>query len=254
MNKLYSDLLSVLEKLRLCRSREQILEILEHLPKTFYIQFVSYRSFTMSRGPAFNPVRLSTFPADWFAHYNQITYAHSDPMISACRQSFEPCEWSQISENSLVMSQILTDAKRFNVSPIGISYPIYGPRREFAVVSISVNLNQDDWNENKESLIPVLQILSMHLHEASMQVISRLDREPVSLSSRETECISFAARGKRAKQIAAELGLAEQTVNFHLNLARRKLGAANTTEAAVIATEFGLIDILEDRSKEAKAS
>jgi DNA-binding NarL/FixJ family response regulator len=45
----------------------------------------------------------------------------------------------------------------------------------------------------------------------------------------------------KAKEIAHDLNLSEQTVNFYLSRARAKLRVANTTEAAVRAAELGLL-------------
>lgn len=56
--------------------------------------------------------------------------------------------------------------------------------------------------------------------------------EEVRLSERETEVLRLAATGRTAEQVAAELGVARNTVVQHLAAVRRKLGV-RTTRAAV---------------------
>jgi DNA-binding NarL/FixJ family response regulator len=62
--------------------------------------------------------------------------------------------------------------------------------------------------------------------------------KPADLSDRETEMLTWVARGKTSAQIAGILGLAKRTVDFHLDNARNKLGAVTRTEA-VIKAAFG---------------
>jgi DNA-binding CsgD family transcriptional regulator len=50
------------------------------------------------------------------------------------------------------------------------------------------------------------------------------------------------ARGKTSAQIANELGLVKRTVDFHIDNARTKLGAATRTAAVTKAAAAGLIE------------
>lgn len=62
------------------------------------------------------------------------------------------------------------------------------------------------------------------------------------LTAREVECIGRAAQGRTTAETAAELKIAERTVEFHLANAVRKLGAPNKLRAVVIALQQSLID------------
>jgi DNA-binding NarL/FixJ family response regulator len=63
----------------------------------------------------------------------------------------------------------------------------------------------------------------------------------IRLSDRETEALTWVARGKTSSEIAQILGTSKRTVDFHLDNARGKLGVANRTEAAMKAAQNGLI-------------
>jgi DNA-binding NarL/FixJ family response regulator len=63
----------------------------------------------------------------------------------------------------------------------------------------------------------------------------------VNLNEREIEILTWVARGKTSAQIARKFCLAKRTVDFHIDNARIKLGAATRTEAAIKATTAGLI-------------
>ena len=66
-----------------------------------------------------------------------------------------------------------------------------------------------------------------------------------SLTPREREVLEALARGLGNKQIAAQLGVSERTVKFHVSSLFEKLGAGNRTEAVTIAARAGLVSIGE---------
>jgi DNA-binding NarL/FixJ family response regulator len=64
-----------------------------------------------------------------------------------------------------------------------------------------------------------------------------------SLTPREREVLDALARGLGNKQIAAQLGVSERTVKFHVSSLFEKLGAGNRTEAVAIAARAGLVEM-----------
>ena len=64
---------------------------------------------------------------------------------------------------------------------------------------------------------------------------------PEALTGRELEVLHHMGDGLTNMQIAAELGISENTVKGYAKAAMAKLGAKNRTEAAVRGYELGLI-------------
>ena len=64
----------------------------------------------------------------------------------------------------------------------------------------------------------------------------------IALNEREVEVLTWAARGKTSAEIAQILGLSKRTVDFHIDNARVKLGAATRVEAAIKAATGRLIE------------
>ena len=62
------------------------------------------------------------------------------------------------------------------------------------------------------------------------------------LTEREREILRLISQGYDNRIIGDKLGIARSTVESHLHIILRKLGAANRTEAVVIAIHLGLID------------
>jgi DNA-binding response OmpR family regulator len=64
----------------------------------------------------------------------------------------------------------------------------------------------------------------------------------VDLNDREVETLTWAARGKTSAEIAQILGVTKRTVDFHIDNARSKLGAATRIQAAIKAATGRLIE------------
>jgi DNA-binding NarL/FixJ family response regulator len=62
------------------------------------------------------------------------------------------------------------------------------------------------------------------------------------LNDREVEVLTWVARGKTSAEIAQIVGLTKRTIDFHIDNARTKLGAATRTEAVIKANSGRLIE------------
>jgi len=80
---------------------------------------------------------------------------------------------------------------------------------------------------------------------ARLARVARMDiwRRDVELTDRETEALTWSARGKTSDEIAVILGLSRRTVDFHLDNARAKLGVATRIEAVATAVAAQLITL-----------
>ncbi len=70
--------------------------------------------------------------------------------------------------------------------------------------------------------------LYFHAHLTARKAISRAHAvSDVTLAQRERQCLAWIARGKTVADTAVLVGIAPRTVTFHLENARRKLGASS---------------------------
>lgn len=84
-----------------------------------------------------------------------------------------------------------------------------------------------------------------HVLQQFQELTSRTEAEAFisPLTPREIEILEYIAQGYLNKQIAAELGISEQTIKNHVTSILRKLNANARTEAVVVAIKQGLIKI-----------
>jgi pimeloyl-ACP methyl ester carboxylesterase/DNA-binding CsgD family transcriptional regulator len=71
-------------------------------------------------------------------------------------------------------------------------------------------------------------------------------RWPAGLTDREVEVLGAIARGRRSKQIAAELGISLRTVNHHVDHIYEKAGVRSRAQATAFAIEHGLVGTFPD--------
>jgi len=71
---------------------------------------------------------------------------------------------------------------------------------------------------------------------------TKLRPKLMKLNDHEIKTLTWVARGKTSAIIAQKLGLVKRTVDFHIDNARIKLGAATRTEAVIKAVAAGLIE------------
>lgn len=65
----------------------------------------------------------------------------------------------------------------------------------------------------------------------------------VDLSERERTVLRWTALGKSSRDIGQILSISENTVNFHVKNAMRKLEASSRTRAVIRAVQLGLIEL-----------
>ena len=66
---------------------------------------------------------------------------------------------------------------------------------------------------------------------------------PEPLTEREQEVLQLLAKGLQNKEIAAQLGIGERTVKFHVSAILGKLDASNRLEAVRTAVQQGLVEL-----------
>ncbi|MEO9652986.1 MAG: response regulator transcription factor [Roseobacter sp.] len=96
-----------------------------------------------------------------------------------------------------------------------------------------------------KSMINAVRFMAMGEQYAPIDFMTAAEEAPTNplaekLSQRELQVLKGLTEGKSNKEIARDLDLQEPTVKLHVKTLYRKVGAANRTQAALIAREAGL--------------
>lgn len=184
---------------------------------------------------------FTTFPASWIERYQSAGYAEVDPILVAANLSPLPILWRTFLQQKRP-HPIFADARAHGLSS-GVSIPIYGAAGERAIFSAATARSPEESAEHEARMVGEIYLSAVYFHQAIQQLDMQwvASRSTGKLSPREIESLLWAARGKTAWEIGLILKISEHTVTFHINNAKRKLGAVNRHQAIAAAISSGLI-------------
>ena len=178
-------------------------------------------------GFAFPVEEINSLPLDWVDHYTKNRYMLFDPIIRWAYSSVGALRWSDIPIDD--PRRIILQAQTFGLC-YGAAISVFdgnaAGKRSFGYFARS----DRDYSD--------LEINLLHAY------VKRRHAEmapPTNLTMAELEALGMVKDGKRLKEIAFDLGVTEGAVKQRLKNAKTKLGAKTGTQAAALASQYGLI-------------
>lgn len=185
-------------------------------------------------------------PDSWVELYTTTNLVARDPVIALARNQNLPIFWNRLDERARFLQQgcldVMNMAAEFGLRN-GVSIPLHGACGENGILSfITREAASTDLLLGSS---PLLSWMANYIFDAAIRVVrgelcSGAETEE-SLTERETQCLFWASEGKTSAEIACILGIAERTVNFHLNQVTRKTGTMNRYQAIAKGVNQGLI-------------
>lgn len=191
------------------------------------------------------PLVAMKVPPDWCQRYLERKYYTVDPVVRRTPMFAGPFLWDELEEYQLQACEqrVLQEAREAGLKN-GVGVPLFGPPGRISVISFASRFDDADPQTN----VRRLKALAWHFHIAFEEIAKPSDCASdgkVSLSEREKDCLRWVAEGKSSWEIGKILSVSENTVNFHVKNAIRKLGTANRTSGLVKAIRLGLIEFTE---------
>lgn len=188
------------------------------------------------------PAVMLNFPTLWEKQYRAKEYHRIDPVFQFAHVAGMPFFWADLHRlMSLTADQlkVLDDAVAAGLHD-GATVPLYGPKGSVAVMSFASSRPV----QQTPASLAHLNLLAAQFHFAYMQFAPREPSfQPTPpITRRERECLRWIAQGKSSADIAAILGISENTVNFHVKKVLAKLEVHSRTVAVLRAQNMGLLD------------
>jgi LuxR family quorum-sensing system transcriptional regulator CciR len=191
-----------------------------------------------------DPAVVLNYPAEWQERYFEQRYQEIDPVVIYTPMIARPFLWSSLADRRIQPRKqrlIFDEAREFGLKA-GVSVPIHGPCGKVAVVSFASKFDDADPQAKLRHLTALA--FQFHVAFADPAAPAACDGAPARLSARERDCLAWIAEGKTSWDIGVILTISENTVNFHLKNAMRKLETGSRTAAVLKAARLGLIDLL----------
>lgn len=186
------------------------------------------------------------WPVDFLGGWIAEGLGEHYPIVSGMRKVGEPCEWTLPDPDrqggfgtlSPQAARAVRYMRRFDISS-GLTVPVSRPFGHVGCVTWLVPQTREAAREQPELRRMLLAITQRFFEGIDAW---RLWQPHSLLTSRETECLYWAARGGSDKEIARVIGRSMNTVRFHMKAIIRKLGAVNRTHAVALGVAEGLVE------------
>lgn len=185
-----------------------------------------------------------TYRPEWTEHYVKESYFRIDPVLQGVSRGFHPVDWRRLERKTDAVRDFWNEATKEGIGPFGVSIPIRGPAGQFALFSATLDGSEAGWDaycgDNMRDLL-----LAGHMINQRALEIADLEAadQPVTLSPRETDALTYLAMGYARSQVSETLGISEHTLRVYIESARSKLKAANTVHAIAKAVSMELLPI-----------
>jgi LuxR family transcriptional regulator len=178
-------------------------------------------------------------------------YYQIDPVQLVAAKSAIPFVWSYAAPEDSPLARVIAPRHAPVVSYLkdtrmtcGVTVPIHLSGGDFATFT-GIRIDPEgDFGAGLRQHLAAISLIGHIFHSTVYPDFDPRIRtcQHVKLTAREIECLRLTAQGMTAKQVAHKLGRAVGTVNLHLNLAIKKLGAKNRVQAIARAAHYRLLD------------
>jgi DNA-binding CsgD family transcriptional regulator len=184
---------------------------------------------------------LGTWGEVWYQEYFKRGFLWTDPIRRVVKFSNQPIRWADA--EYLVRTpqeRIVLEAAREIGMVDGLTIPIHAAHGYVAAVSWTsdapLSLDQADAD--------MMVLFSIYFHERVARIHGEAlfaGNEPVRLSVRERDILSWVLEGKSNADIGDILGISVNTVKFHLKQVCTRLSVGTRVQAAVRALVTGAL-------------
>jgi DNA-binding CsgD family transcriptional regulator len=189
------------------------------------------------------PAVALNYPTSWTDYYFEQNYQVKDPVVLYARELDVPFLWDSLESlfeldgtQQVIMHQA-TEARLKD----GVGVPLHGPHGSVCLLTFAAG----DGHPEPAAELQKLAALANQFHFAYSEVgRSALEHRRIpELTGRERECLQWAMQSKSSWEISRILNISENTVNYHIKSAFKKLGTNRRITAVAKALFFGLIEL-----------
>jgi DNA-binding CsgD family transcriptional regulator len=234
----------VIDKLARAERLTEGHDVLRNAVDEMGLSHAAYAAINLPSVKRVRPLSAMTYSAEWQKHYMQENYVNVDPVIRAGLGGVLPIDWSKIRSDDPLVLKFLGEAQEFKVGRVGLTIPIRGKYTEFAIFSITADMNVWEWEKRVRHLARDSMLLAYQFHDWAIKVEGIENEISLDLlTARERDCLRWRSQGKTDWEISELIGISQSTVKFHLENARARLNATNTIHAVSKALVHGLISL-----------
>jgi LuxR family quorum sensing-dependent transcriptional regulator len=202
----------------------------------FLITTVPNRS--MGNQPVF---MVNGWPDGWSEYYVEHGCYDHDPVAGYCRVALDPFDWAKVPKGFLTgkkSREVMNVASDFGLK-FGRAIPVVRGNGQVGAVTIAGANMVDD-----ARVIRAIHLIGLYAYSRIFDMANPQGDEPGEfLSPGERDVLTWIAVGKSTWEISSILKISENTVEWRLKQAFRKLNAVSRTQAVVAALKTRQITV-----------
>lgn len=224
------------------RSTDELWRLLVRFARERGVDKIGYHHMPPMGAPddTVSRIRNAGFPPEWVEYYFAARQAGTLPITDYARTHGHPVHWDDIEtlrDLSLEERGHIAKLRAAGFSH-GLAIPVYGPNGRNGVFEVALLPGSA---RLAPAVLGDLHWACQATHLRYCALILPDIGTPPALSRRESEVLSWVARGKSNAAIGAILGISAHTVDAHLRRIYAKLGVFDRISAALRGIGYGLI-------------
>lgn len=215
---------------------------IESFCKEFFVSHATFQMFSLANSSTAAPYVKTTYPVDWVSFYLINNLITKDPVVRFSQTAKTAFFWSDIPCTASEY-EMMEHAYKHGISTNGYTIPTtdVGPYKGLFSICSRIETDADEWRTYITENISAIEHNAYSLHVAARIEIDPYESYVVTLTQRETECLSYIAAGKTNTEIAIILDLSEHTVRSYCRTLRLKLNCSTLAQAVAKAINIGII-------------
>jgi len=207
---------------------------------------LGFRWFAYLRLTADQPTLISSYPVSWTSRYFDLGYQQLDPVVNRARLEHSLFSWgdgASVPAGTRAQRKFFEEAMTCGIKS-GITVPMRGGFGRIAAFTLASYVASALIERIVAESGDLIQLTGLYFHTHLTTKLKAAAGPPTTeilLSQRERQCLAWVAHGKTVADIAILVGIGPRTVVFHLENARRKLGAASIAQCVAEALRRGLL-------------
>ena len=226
------------EKVRQCQSNECAMGLLHRVTESLGFNFFLYA--TRSATPFVNPDTkvIGNFPANSSVNYldaiqrEERSLSHGNARVSC----FFVWRESIKGANRKLFDDFWGCGLRH-----GCALTVRNFNNSSHTLSVARRISLVKSKEASELISKLNHLIEIFAESTALEWVGGRDAQRMFFTDRERQILLWSAEGKSSAEVGIILDIGPDTVNFHLNNIKRKLGVSNKTSAVAYAVAMGLV-------------
>lgn len=221
---------------------KDLLAVLAEAATPFGFAYAALARHVHLQSGLMEPEMVTNYPSAWHDLFERRDYSLTSPVLAACQRRGGAIRWTDL-ETIIPLTRIqreyLDEMRKLGMQS-GCTIASHMPDRP--TISVHFVVKDGAPLESRPFMLAILLGIAAGQHARTLWQ-SQLPHVQIAtderLSPRQVDCIKLVARGMTSWEIAAVLGISDQTVSEYLTDARRRLGVSNRAQLVLKSLKLG---------------